>query len=116
MDITLADFVDFNIPFTTYRAIFFKEGTEAYNVFGDFVYGKFLNGAATGGMRIREYSRRLQIDAPRNSNYNKGLKDALRVGLYFKGVRFKDIDILLTYPEMLIADRAPSLRFSAQSL
>lgn len=95
--INIESFVSENAPYGFFHKIYFKQNSEAFSEYGDWVYGRFIKVEAKFYKRLSD-NFLLKISAPRINGYNKNLKEGGVSFLSHKGVHFGDIDINATYP------------------
>lgn len=96
-----AVFSEMTKPFSFFHQISFKAGSPASELFGTSVYGRFLKPVKSKAKSkaIKEESK-FHIDAPKINGRNLSMTSENRATLYYQGVAFNDIDIVLSYPDL----------------
>jgi hypothetical protein len=87
-----------SINFDEHYKIYFKEGSEAQKLFGEFVYGKFIQ-PSSSNILLSILNSRLNICIePRAEKVNSHLHESCINQLINTGVSFSEIDISKTEP------------------
>ena len=102
--VCISTFINAPLPFRKFHFIFFKKRSESFKTYGTCIYGKFVPFYRLEKMSSPAPSM-LKVDSPRVNGCNTHLSMELVARLYFKGLRFEDIDLAATYGPGLLEQK-----------